>query len=116
MPNIKQATQIWIAWVTVLAALISFILLSYVVPEFIELFEGFGSELPAFTQLVIDIHNHFYLFAIPGFVGNILIHNHKLRAGWILVIFSGAMGILLIPLTVIAMYLPIFAMGKVVTG
>jgi hypothetical protein len=40
----------------------------------------------------------------------------KNQAGWWLVGFTGAMGILLIPLTVIAMYLPIFEMGKVVNG
>ena len=116
MESLKQSTQLWIGWLTVTAALISFILLSYVVPEFEELFESFGADLPAFTRLVIGVHDYFYFLAAPGVVGNLLIYNFNNKAGWWLVGFSGVMGILLIPLTIIAMYLPIFEMSKVVTG
>jgi len=116
MANMRQSTQSWIATVTVIASLTTFILLSYVVPEFEKLFEGFGAELPAFTRLVITVHNYYYLLAIPGVAGNILIHLKKQTAGWVLVVFSGAMGVILIPFTVIAMYLPIFQMGRVVGG
>ena len=114
MAEFKQTTQLWFAWITVLGSLISFIWLSYVVPEFIELFEEFGSDLPGITKLVINIHDNFYLLAIPGFIGNILIHLKKQLAGWWLVGFSGVMAITLIPLTIIAMYLPIFQMSEVV--
>lgn len=116
MVTIKQSTQLWFGWLTVTAALISFIMLSYVVPEFEKLFEGFGADLPAFTRFVIGVHDSLYFLAAPGVVGNLLIHNFKNKLGWWLVGFSGVMGILLIPLTIIAMYLPIFEMGKVVSG
>lgn len=116
MTNVKQSTQLWLGWLTVIAAFISFIMLSYVVPQFEELFEGFGAELPAFTQFIVSAHNQFYLLALPGFIGNLLIHSTKNRLGWWLVGFSGVMGILLIPLTIIAMYLPVFEMGRVVAG
>lgn len=111
-----QNTQLWLSSTTTSAALISFILLSYVIPEFGELFEGFGAELPVFTKLVLTVHEYFYLLALPGVIGNLLIYNSKNVAGWWLVGFSGAMGILLIPLTIIAMYLPIFEMSRVVNG
>ena len=112
----KQSTQNWFASVTVVASLTTFILLSYVILEFEKLFEGFGAELPVFTRFVIMVHNYYFVLAIPGIVGNILIHQKKHTAGWVLVIFSGAMGAILIPLTIIAMYLPIFEMGKVVAS
>jgi type II secretory pathway component PulF len=116
MTNMKQSTQLWIGWLTTIGALISFILMMFVVPEFEELFEGFGAELPVFTQLILNVHNQFYLLALPGVIGNLLIQSFKNRIGWWLVGFTAVMGVLLIPLTVIAMYLPVFEMGNVVAG
>ncbi len=52
--KIKKAIKYPIA-VVVVAAIVTAILLIKVVPTFQELFEGFGAELPAFTQFVIGI-------------------------------------------------------------
>jgi len=41
--------------VLVVAFIVSGILLLFVVPQFEELFKGFGADLPAFTQMVIDL-------------------------------------------------------------
>ncbi len=41
--------------VLVVAFVVSGILLLFVVPQFQELFEGFGADLPAFTQMVINL-------------------------------------------------------------
>ena len=65
---------------------------------------------------MIAVHSYYYLLAIPAIIGDILIHLHKNKVGWVLVIFSGAMAIILLPLIIIAMYLPIFQMGRVVSG
>jgi len=43
------------AAVLVVAFVVTAILLIYVVPQFEELFQGFGADLPAFTRFVIDI-------------------------------------------------------------
>ena len=42
------------AAVIAVALLVSSILLIYVVPQFEEVFKGFGADLPAFTQLVVE--------------------------------------------------------------
>ena len=42
------------AAVIAVAILVSAILLIYVVPQFEEVFKGFGAELPAFTQMIVD--------------------------------------------------------------
>lgn len=52
--KIKKAMKYPIAVVGV-AMIVTGILLVYVVPQFEEVFQGFGAELPAFTQLVIHI-------------------------------------------------------------
>ncbi len=41
--------------VLVISAIVTSILLIFVVPTFQEIFEGFGAELPAFTLFVINL-------------------------------------------------------------
>lgn len=52
--KIKKAMFYPIA-VIVVAFVVTLILLMFVVPQFQELFEGMGAELPAFTQMVVNI-------------------------------------------------------------
>lgn len=52
--KIKKALTYPIA-VIVIAAIVTSILLIFVVPTFKEIFDGFGAELPAFTQMIINI-------------------------------------------------------------
>ncbi|MEH6358179.1 MAG: type II secretion system F family protein [Pseudomonadales bacterium] len=54
--KIKKAMTYPIA-VIVIAVVVTGILLVKVVPTFEEIFQGFGAELPAFTQFVINISN-----------------------------------------------------------
>ena len=57
------------AAVMVVAVVVTIILLIFVIPQFEELFKGFGADLPAFTQFVIDMsrglqNNGFYVAAV----------------------------------------------------
>ncbi|MDF3030866.1 MAG: type secretion system family protein [Moraxellaceae bacterium] len=52
--KIKKAIK-YPATVIVVAVIVSCVLLLKVVPVFQDLFKGFGAELPAFTQMVIDM-------------------------------------------------------------
>lgn len=65
--KIKSAMNYPIA-VLVVAGVVSGILLVKVVPQFEEIFAGFGAELPEFTQLVVDMSNWMqsYWFVIIG--------------------------------------------------
>src|SRR5690606_4968664 len=45
------------AAVVVVAIVVTAILLIFVIPQFEELFQGFGADLPAFTRMVIDLSN-----------------------------------------------------------
>jgi len=59
------------AAVLVVAVVVTLILLIFVIPQFESLFKGFGAELPAFTQFVINlskgVQNHGLLLAV--FIG-----------------------------------------------
>ena len=71
--KIKKAMTYPIA-VIVVAIVVTGILLVKVVPTFEELFHGFGAELPAFTQFVLNISNvlqawwYIVLFALIAFI------------------------------------------------
>ncbi|HET9843417.1 MAG TPA: type II secretion system F family protein [Gammaproteobacteria bacterium] len=52
--KIKKALFYPIA-VMIVAVVVTFILLIFVVPQFEQLFKGFGADLPAFTRMVINI-------------------------------------------------------------
>ena len=54
------------------ALIVTTILLLFVIPQFESLFKGFGADLPAFTQLVINLskfvqHNGIYIGVVLGF-------------------------------------------------
>ncbi|MBW3567731.1 MAG: type II secretion system F family protein, partial [Proteobacteria bacterium] len=52
--KIKKALTYPIA-VLVIAFIVTAVLLIFVIPQFEELFKGFGADLPAFTQMVVDL-------------------------------------------------------------
>jgi type IV pilus assembly protein PilC len=57
--------------VLVVAIIVTVILLIFVIPQFEDLFKGFGADLPAFTQMVINLskyiqHDGIFLGAVIG--------------------------------------------------
>jgi type IV pilus assembly protein PilC len=59
------------AAVLVVAVVVSMILLIFVIPQFEELFKGFGADLPAFTQMIINLsrfvqHQGFFIAVVVG--------------------------------------------------
>lgn len=60
--------------VIVFAFIITSILMIFVIPQFAELFKGFGADLPGLTKVVIKISDFFvaYWWAIFGVVGGIV--------------------------------------------
>src|ERR1700692_3073575 len=55
--KIKKALFYPIA-VLCVAVIVSIILLIFVIPQFEELFKGFGADLPAFTQMVVNLSRY----------------------------------------------------------
>ncbi len=66
--KIKKAMTYPIA-VLVIAAIVTSILLIFVVPVFKEIFDSFGAELPAFTLLVLAISNFMQAYWYFGLAG-----------------------------------------------
>ncbi|MGH8201109.1 MAG: type II secretion system F family protein [Steroidobacteraceae bacterium] len=62
------------AAVVAVAFIVTIILMIFVIPEFQKLFQGFGANLPAFTQFVINVsllvqHQGIYLAIVFGAIG-----------------------------------------------
>jgi type IV pilus assembly protein PilC len=72
--KISKALKYPIA-VVIVAAIVTSILLIKVVPVFKTLFEGFGAELPAFTQMVINLSNFvtgYWFIVLAIIVGSVV--------------------------------------------
>ena len=73
--KIKKA-MFYPAAVVIVAILVTALLLLFVVPQFEDIFKGFGAELPAFTQLVLHIsrglQSSWYIF-LAAIVGGVFL-------------------------------------------
>jgi type IV pilus assembly protein PilC len=70
------------AAVLIVAVVVTLILMIFVIPEFQSLFKGFGANLPAFTQFVINIstvvqHQGIYLAIVLGVAVWVFLHFYK---------------------------------------
>jgi type IV pilus assembly protein PilC len=75
------------AAVIVVAVIVTSILLIFVVPQFEDLFRGFGADLPAFTMMVVNLSKWMksYWWLVAGIVGGagfFLINLHKRSANF----------------------------------
>lgn len=79
--KIKKAMFYPIA-VLVVAFIVTTILLVFVVPQFEEIFAGFGAELPAFTQMVLKLSNFVQSYGVfiaagMGVAGFLFVRAHR---------------------------------------
>ncbi len=70
------------AAVMVVAIIVTLVLLIFVIPQFEELFKGFGADLPAFTRMVINMSNFvqsdgWMIAVVLGGVGGAFAYFHK---------------------------------------
>ncbi|NRD75535.1 type II secretion system F family protein [Shewanella sp. VB17] len=81
--KIKKA-MFYPAAVVIVAVGVTTLLLLFVVPQFQDIFAGFGAELPAFTQLVINIseglQSSWYIFAVAIIISVFLFRRAHLHS------------------------------------
>lgn len=80
--KIKKAMNYPIAVVCV-ALIVTVILLVKVVPQFQEVFEGFGAELPAFTQMVVNLSEavqSYWYYALAGIIVFVFLAKRTLKS------------------------------------
>lgn len=83
------------------------------IPTFEELYRSFDADIPVLTKVVLSTYKYWLgLALIPIPLVYLLEQSKKWQAT--ILYFLLALAILLIPLTIIALYLPIYEMGSVV--
>lgn len=97
---------------TVTAAIVTVIGVQ-VIPDFAEVFAGFGASLPVLTRVVVSGYPLVWLapvlVALQGWIGPGGPHRHRLAA-----VLGMATPILVGPAILFGLYLPIFRMGSLV--
>ena len=83
-----------------------------VVPTFEELYKSFGTDTPVFTKVVLNTYKYWLGLALMPIPLVYLLEPSK-RWQAITQYFLLALAVLLIPLTIIALYLPTFELGRV---
>lgn len=79
--KVKKAMTYPIA-IVVVAIIVTAILLVKVVPQFESLFQGFGAELPVFTQMVVNLSEwlqSWWFVVLLGIVGTIFLFKESVR-------------------------------------
>ena len=113
----RTADETWMLVSALLCSLMTALMINLIVPKFKEVFDNFGAELPLLTRLFVDAGWVLWLLPLVILVAWKSIRNDATRAnrhGKIVLLIAIGVGAVLIPLTLIAMYLPIFQMAAVV--
>jgi type II secretory pathway component PulF len=115
----RNTTERWLLAAGLLVAIATAAGVNLAVPKFEDVFQNFGAEVPLLTRLFVDAR--YALFGLPLIVvaawawtprrtppGN--------ERGVVALLVGIGLGVVLLPLFLIAMYLPIFRLAGTVEG
>lgn len=119
-PNI---VEIWILGSGMFALLVAALAVNLIVPQFQDIFQGFGAELPWLTAVFVRHRHLFFLLPLlPPLLWWALARTTgaatDARRKWAVLALLLALGLTfaMVPVTIVAMYLPIFRLAAVVDG
>lgn len=99
---------------------ILYFMIYIIVPQFKEIFDAFGSELPSFTLFVMDTYRFYSIFILIGVIPCILLfinqsmHRKKQRKLFTVVVFNLVLSFLILCFVLAGLYWPIFQLGSVI--
>ncbi len=79
----------------------------FLIPAMQELFRDMGLPIPTRTQFVLDTYLYWFVFLAAGLGGFSLIFWFQNRRGWYLLLTAVLSVLILLPITVWAMYGPV---------
>lgn len=102
-----------------LCALVAAIVVNLVVPQFDEAYRNLGAELPWLTRALLA--GRWLLFALPVLVVvawwlTPVVPGRPNRRGLVALLVGVGLPLALVPVVVIGLYMPIFAMAGIVGG
>jgi len=94
-------------------ALLTALTPTIVIPQFQQVFSSFGAQLPLLTRIAIDQHLWLWLLSLLVIAVWLFWPRPKQRALAACLLGAGGL-VIIIPLMILAMYLPIFQLGQAV--
>ena len=79
----------------------------YLLASFQKLFTTGGIPIPPLTRVILVTHKYWLLFPVLGLAGCVMLFWSKDRRGWYLLTMALLSVLILLPLTVWAMYAPV---------
>jgi type II secretory pathway component PulF len=99
--------------VGLLAAVVAAAIATLVVPQFRNLFQGFGGDLPLATRLAVDYYLALWLLPIVVIAVRLAWPDSSSRSTVACIVGVGSL-IVTIPTLTVVLYLPIFKLGQTV--
>lgn len=105
----------------ILASGVIYFLIYLMIPQFKEIFAGFGAELPAQTAFVVSTYKYYGFLTLFGLVPCVQLYmNRKVFNGnekrlFAVIVISFVLSVLVFTFAVYSMYLPIFTMGDAIS-
>ncbi|QKE63299.1 hypothetical protein HNE05_07965 [Aquipseudomonas campi] len=98
--------------VGLVCALIAALVPALVIPQFQQVFNGFGAQVPLITHIALSYH--LWLWTLPIFVIAARIFWPKTQRRPLASCLLGVISlVIVIPAMILAMYLPIFQLGRI---
>lgn len=102
----------WILLPSLLLALPAPVVASVAVPQFKQVFVGFGSELPGLTLLLVNHYALLWLLPVLALAVGALAHIRRWGPGPPMMVGLASLG--MTPVLLLSLYLPIFKLGAAV--
>lgn len=117
--RMRNATERWMLSAGLLAAIAIAAGVNFIVPHFEDVFRNFGAELPLLTRLFVEARYAFFglpLIVLAAWAWTPRRTPPGNERGIVALVIGVGLGVVLLPLCLIAMYLPIFQLGAMVDG
>lgn len=119
-PNIAE---VWMLGSGMGALLLAALAVNLIVPQFQDIFQGFGAELPWLTAVFVRHRHLFFLLPLlPPLLWWALartaraVPDARRKSAVLALLLALGLTFAMVPLTIVAMYLPIFGLAGVVDG
>lgn len=118
-----NSIEMWILGSGMGALLVAAVVVNLIVPQFQDIFDGFGADLPWLTGLFVK-HRHalFLLPLLPPLLWWAMARmagpapDARRKSAVLALLLALGLTLVMVPLTIVAMYLPIFRLASVVDG
>lgn len=110
----RKTTELWMLIAGLVAAFAIAVGVNLVVPQFEDVFRNFGAETPLLTRLFVE--DRYVFFGLPLIVLAAFAWTPRRtppgnERGIVALVIGLGLGVVLLPLCLIAMYLPIFRLA-----